>query len=300
MQQGHGGGYGKVIPTGPPMAPPIRMVHNQNQPANVVMPMGNQNPGGNLLSMDQWGNRYPNNQQNLRPPNQTMMPQNPMQQQVSDDFQLTRSDSDLSLPDQQMNMVVQQPQQQQPQQPMPGAQMGGIRPPQVAAGNGPQMSAVGSGVGGISAQQLQNIMQRIKSNNPGEGGGQQHLLQWLKSNPQVMAAIIKQRQAQHGQTANCAQQQQQVNGPQQQQQNVMQQQQQGNMVPGSQLQQLMGQQPQQSQGQQQQHPNQVVMGGQAVPHNRVPNVMQNTMQMQQQVGGNMQQQQGPVSIFGVI
>lgn len=193
-------------------------------------------------------------------------------------------------------MVVQQPQQQQPQQPMPGATMGGMRP-QVAAGNGPQMGV--GGVGGISAQQLQSIMQRIKSNNPGEGGGQQHLLQWLKSNPQVMAAIIKQRQAQaQGQPQNCGQQQQQVNGPQQQpQQNVMQQQQQGNMVPGSQLQQLMSQQPQQNQGQQQQHPNQVVMGGQAGPHNRVPNVMQNTMQMQQQVGGNMQQQQGPVSIF---
>lgn len=83
MQQGHGGGYGKVMPTGPQMAPPIRMVHNQNQPGNVVMPIVNQNPGGNLLSMDQWGNRYPNNQQSLRPPNQTMMTQNPMQQQVS-------------------------------------------------------------------------------------------------------------------------------------------------------------------------------------------------------------------------
>lgn len=207
-------------------------------------------------------------------------------------------------------MVVQQPQQQQPQQGMSGAQMvGGIRPPQVAAGNGPQMPTVGGGAN-ITPQQLQSIMQRIKSNTPGEGGGQQHLLQWLKSNPQVMAAIIKQRQAQQSAAASCAQQQQ-VNGPQQQQQNLMQQQQQGNMVPGSQLQQLMSQQqnqgpqlqhppnqqPQQNQGPQLQHPpNQVVMGGQAGPHNRVPNVMQNTMQMQQQVAGNMQQQQGPVSI----
>ena len=89
-----------------------------------------------------------------------------------------------------MNMVVQQPQQQ-----MPGAQMGGMRQ-QVPAGNGPQMNV---GTSGITPQQLSMIVQRIKSNNPGDSN-QQNLLAWLKSNPQIMAAIIKQRQqAQQGQ-----------------------------------------------------------------------------------------------------
>lgn len=72
------------------MAPPVMQRHlgvvpNQQQQAGVPMP----GPGtsGNLLSMEQWGNRYPNNATappGLRPPVQNqMMQQNTMQQQVS-------------------------------------------------------------------------------------------------------------------------------------------------------------------------------------------------------------------------
>lgn len=88
QQVPHAGGFGKVAPT-PQMAPPVMQRHLgvvPNQPQQGVgMPMGGPVSGSNLLPMDQWGNRYPNNtnQPNLRPPNQNqVMQQNPMQQQV--------------------------------------------------------------------------------------------------------------------------------------------------------------------------------------------------------------------------
>lgn len=90
QQVPHGGGFGKIAPTGVPMPPPAMqrtmaghmgsMPNPQQQPG---VPMG---PGssGNLLPMGEWGTRYPNNvnQPGLRPnQNQMMQPQNPMQPQ---------------------------------------------------------------------------------------------------------------------------------------------------------------------------------------------------------------------------
>lgn len=100
QQVPHGGGFGK----GGAMAPPVMQRHHMgglpnqpnpgmvgnvgNVPVGTVGPMGpggNNVMGNNLLPMDQWGNRYPNNNvnQGMRQPNQNQVMQpNAMQQQV--------------------------------------------------------------------------------------------------------------------------------------------------------------------------------------------------------------------------
>lgn len=58
---------------------------NTNQQQNQQSPMnvGNAGPSGNMMQMNDWGTRFPNNSsQGLRPPNPAqMMQQNQMQQQ---------------------------------------------------------------------------------------------------------------------------------------------------------------------------------------------------------------------------
>lgn len=95
QQVPHGGSFGKVAPTGVQMPPPVmqRIQHiggianPQQQPQQQQqqnLPMTGPGTSSNLLPMNEWGHRYPNNanQPGLRPPNPNqMMQQNPMQQQ---------------------------------------------------------------------------------------------------------------------------------------------------------------------------------------------------------------------------
>lgn len=93
QQVPHGGSFGKVAPTGVQMPPPgmQRMQHigglpnpQQQQQQQQNLPMSGPGTSSNLLPMNEWGHRYPNNanQPGLRPPNPNqMMQQNPMQQQ---------------------------------------------------------------------------------------------------------------------------------------------------------------------------------------------------------------------------
>lgn len=96
----HGvGGFGKVTPTGGPMPPPVIQRSmgghmgpmGQQQQQGMPVGMGGPGPSGNLLPMEQWGPRYPNNgpnQQVMRQPNpgQMMQGQQMPQQQVNVGF----------------------------------------------------------------------------------------------------------------------------------------------------------------------------------------------------------------------
>lgn len=131
----------------------------------------------------------------------------------------------------------------------------------------------------LNTQQLSQIVQKIKNNPSSEGHHQ--ILQMLKSNPQIMAAIIKQRQQSQNSGAGVAALNQ-GNGPPPSQQ-VMQQ--------GGHMQHMINQQQQPQQ-------NQVVMPNQpGGPHNRMPAAMQNAMMVQ---GGSQIQQQVPVSIHDLV
>lgn len=88
QQVPNAGGFGKVTPTVPgnQMPPPVMQRtmagHLSGPPPQQQTTQGGVaiGPGasGNLLSMDQWGSRYPNQAQQqpgLRPPNQNQMMQ---------------------------------------------------------------------------------------------------------------------------------------------------------------------------------------------------------------------------------
>jgi E1A/CREB-binding protein len=215
---------------------------NQQQPPMAVM--GGPNPGGSLLPIEQWGPRYPNNGPNpqvLRPPNpnqlltQQQMP--PQQSQI-------------------MGIV---------QAGGPNQMIGGMRPNVQAVIQQQQQQPNPSQNNQQPKQALQQLMQTLK--NPQSGPEhQQQILQILKSNPQLMAAFIKQRQ----QNQNAA-----GGGVPQQQ--------------GGHLQHMIGHQPQQQQ--------QVVVQGPQVQ--APPNRMQNSMlgqpgpnpQQQGSVNNQMQSQQ---------
>lgn len=97
----HVTGFGKVSPaTGGKMPPPViqrpmgGLMVTGNQSQQIQQPsvanMGNTNVSGNLMSMEQWGNRFPSTSvgqgggQILRPNNpMQMMQPNQMPQQVS-------------------------------------------------------------------------------------------------------------------------------------------------------------------------------------------------------------------------
>nr|CAD7396910.1 unnamed protein product [Timema poppensis] len=130
-------------------------------PPPIQRPMGPMGSGAgpHLLPMDQWNTtRYPSN---------PVMQQNPGLRQPSPQLL----------------------QQQPPQQVVQMAQQQGMGPmrPQPGGGLGPQ--------GNMQKHALQQLLQTLKSPNTPEQ--QQQILQILKSNPQLMAAFIKQRQPQY-------------------------------------------------------------------------------------------------------
>ncbi|KAK6630216.1 hypothetical protein RUM43_015009 [Polyplax serrata] len=168
-QQAPHGNFGKVNPPQNVMPPPI-----QQRIGNM---------GQHLLPMDQWTPRYPNSSQQQQPqtnigpgirqPGQVMPQQQVVQQQ----------------------QVPQQAQPQQQQQPPPPPQqqqqmMVGLRPGGAGLPPGSQVQVAGGGT--MPKQALQQLLQTLKSPNTPEQ--QQQILQILKSNPQLMAAFIKQRQ----------------------------------------------------------------------------------------------------------
>lgn len=164
-------------------------VQQQMQPPqsgqqSMQMNVSGAGPSNNLMGMSDWANRFPNNtggQPVLRPPNQNQMLQpNPMQQQQHQNPQQGM-----------MGMVGPSGNQM-----MPGAaNMSGMRPNLVQGGN---MGQGGSVPGQnpqnqqASKQALQQLMMTLK--NPTNPDQQQQILSILKSNPQLMAAFIKQRQ----------------------------------------------------------------------------------------------------------
>ncbi|XP_030564506.1 CREB-binding protein isoform X1 [Drosophila novamexicana] len=296
------------------------MVGNQLAGNVGVVPGGGQMPSGgncnnvlnsnNLLPMDQWGGgggpqqRYANNtpnQQGMRQPNQ-LMQQNIQQQQM------------LGIPSNQLGVGVGVGGSVGAgQMPVVGAGVsmggggaahgiglgapigaatsgGGVRPPGAqGVGGGGTGGAGPNMVNGppLNTQTLAQIMQKIKNNPTNESN--QHILSILKQNPQIMAAIIKQRQqsqinAAAGGAGGAGGALQAGNGPQtpqqqQQQQQVMQQQQMQHMMnqqqqgPGPGPQQMgPGQQQQVSLMQAAQQPQQ------GPPHQRMAN-MQNTAMM---------------------
>ncbi|XP_018792789.1 PREDICTED: histone acetyltransferase p300 isoform X3 [Bactrocera latifrons] len=302
---------------GGPMPPPVIQRHiggmpNQGNPGGGMIGsnvgnvgvggvgVGQMGPGGvntvmgNNMPMDQWGggNRYQGNSNpGMRQPNQTQvqMQQNSMQPNMMGMVGAGGSNQMLGGPVGNMGNNA------------GGTGVGGMNSPGGGMGGmvaGGQVGGPGGGIRpqgsqhnapvdsgqGLNEAQLALIMQKIK-NNPSHDN--QQILQVLKRNPRIMAAIIKQRQQSQpnpsgsggGGPAGNGQQQQQ------QQQQVMQQ--------NQQLQHMMSQQQQMSQANQQQ----VVMQPQqqaGPPHQRMPG-MQNPMMMQQQqqVPSNMQQQ-GPM------
>lgn len=165
----------------------VQQMQPQQQGQQAMqMNVGGAGPSNNLMGMGDWANRFPNNavgQPGLRPPNQNQMLQpNPMQQQQQNPQQGM------------MGMVGPSGNQM-----MPGAaNMGGMRPGLVQGGN---MGQGGSIPGQnpqnpqnqqASKQALQQLMMTLK--NPTHPDQQQQILSILKSNPQLMAAFIKQRQ----------------------------------------------------------------------------------------------------------
>lgn len=77
-----------------------------------------------------------------------------------------------------------------PQGMQPGGQMG--QPPQLQqAGVRPGQPQLGGAAAGMQKQALQQLMQTLRS--PQSTDQQAQILQILKSNPQLMAAFIKQR-----------------------------------------------------------------------------------------------------------
>lgn len=134
---------------------------NANQQPNP-MNVGNAGPSGNMMQMNDWSTRMPNNaNQGLRPPNPQMMQQNQMQQQ---------------------------PQQQAPQQQMMNMRAGMQGGVGVMNQNAPNINNQGHKQ---ALQQLMMTLRNQSSNNPDQ---QQQILNILKSNPQLMSAFIKQRQ----------------------------------------------------------------------------------------------------------
>ncbi|KAL0268194.1 UNVERIFIED_CONTAM: hypothetical protein PYX00_010225 [Menopon gallinae] len=178
-QQVPHGIYGKVNPPQGVMPPPIQQR------------MGNM--GQHLLPMDQWTPRYPGNSQQqpnnigpgIRQPGQQMMPQQQIVQQVT-------PQQPQAQQQQQQPPPQQQPQQQQQPQPPPQQMMGGLRPG-TAPGMPPGPQVQVSGGTSLPKLALQQLLQTLKS--PSSPEQQQQILSILKSNPQLMAAFIKQRQS---------------------------------------------------------------------------------------------------------
>lgn len=286
-----------------------------------VVPGGGQLPSGancnnilnanNLLPLEQWGGgggpgqqRYTNNAPNqpgMRQPNQ-LMQQNIQQQQM------------MGMPPNQLGVGVgvgvgvgagQMPVVGTgvnmggggaPHGIGLGAQIGaaasggGVRPPGAQGVGGGGAGGAGPNMGNgppLNTQTLAQIMQKIKNNPTNESN--QHILSILKQNPQIMAAIIKQRQqsqinAAAGGAGGPGGALQAGNGPQtpqqqQQQQQVMQQQHMQHMM--NQQQQGPGPGPQQmGPGQQQQVSlmQAAQQQQQGPPHQRMAN-MQNTAMM---------------------
>lgn len=112
--------------------------------------------GGNLLPMEQWQPRYPGAAaQNIRQPNpQLMQPQAPQMLGLNAG-------------------------------PLQNNQPGAVRP------GAPGLGA-GTGGSGLHKEALKQLMQTLRS--PQSPEQQQQILAILKSNPQLMAACIKQRQ----------------------------------------------------------------------------------------------------------
>ncbi|KAK9892572.1 hypothetical protein WA026_020953 [Henosepilachna vigintioctopunctata] len=153
-QQASHVGYGKVNPG--------RVLAGQNMPPPEIRSMGHvgQNQGGNLLSMDQWQQRYTGGvSQGIRQPGpQIMQTQNTLGQQAM------------------------------------SGQQAGVR----------RVGAVQQCPGNTMLQTLRQLMRILRS--PYSTEQQQQILKILKSNPQLMAAFMKQRRQR--QMANLQQQQQ--------------------------------------------------------------------------------------------
>ena len=177
---------------------------NQQQPP-VGVPMGGPGTSGNLMSMDNWGPRYPNNanQPVLRPPNQNqIMQQNPMQQQPQqvsvyfciNSFVILSAFFWIIIKTIKTLFLYYFKLLLQAMMGMPGGPGGNQMMNMGMRSAGVQQMAQGQQPGNqASKHALQQLMQTLK--NPTSGPDQQQqILQILKSNPQLMAAFIKQRQ----------------------------------------------------------------------------------------------------------
>ncbi|VEN43169.1 unnamed protein product [Callosobruchus maculatus] len=183
QQAPHVAGYGKVNPN---------QVPGQNMPPPQIRNM----QGGNLLPMEQWQQRYPGG---------GAATGGGIRQAVA-----AGSGGGVGLG------------AAQAMPPTAAAQMGagvqqsGVRPPPVGQpGAGMQGAAPGQPGNMMQKQALQQLMQTLRS--PHSSEQQAQILSILKANPQLMAAFIKQRQAQ-------AQQMQQAGAggtPQQQLQHIL-------------------------------------------------------------------------------
>ncbi|KAL4648694.1 CREB-binding protein-like isoform X3 [Arapaima gigas] len=202
------------LPPPPPQQPPpaavkmarhIERVAQAQQQAQVYRISMNglhqqRVPGPVPGNMSIAGPRAPQVMQPVPPGQWSGAPQGPIQTQHPPQQQPQQQAPPQQPQGPQQAMPMQRPLMPQQQPHMPGA----VQPPQGGPQQSPQRGTT------ITAGVLQDLLRTLKS--PSSPQQQQQVLRILKSNPQLMAAFIKQRTAKY-QASQPAQQQQQQGAP---------------------------------------------------------------------------------------